>query len=134
MSKERLHNLENQLPAPIGHAVEEVDRAVHDFAQHVHLSHWHPVSTAPANQALELRFEENGSIKTLDFPCLQTNDGVWINVDLGTEIDILPLEWRVWQHTKSPQPHRTKINSHDRSALFHHSRPDTDQTTKVDDP
>ena len=50
-----------------------------------------------------------------------TNAGVWINVDLGSEIKIQPLEWRVWQRDRSPQPHRSRIRPGDRSALFRRS-------------
>jgi hypothetical protein len=84
MTKDWLENLEIHLPSSIEHAVKDADKAVHDFVQHVHLSHWHPISTASCNQELELRISEDGRIVTLNFPCLQTNSGAWINVDLGS--------------------------------------------------
>ncbi|HXH86828.1 MAG TPA: hypothetical protein VNI35_08360, partial [Nitrospira sp.] len=120
MSKDWLEKLEKHLPPTIEHAVKDADKAIHDFAQHVHLSHWHPISTAPCNQELELRIVENAAIVTLEFPCLQTNEGAWINVDLGSKIELQPVEWRVWQGDKSPEPHHSKIRPSDRSALLHH--------------
>jgi hypothetical protein len=130
MSKDWLENLESHLPSSIEHAVKDADKAIDDFTQRVHLSHWHPISTAPCNQELELRIGENGEILTLEFPCLQTNAGEWINVDLGSKIEIRPVEWRVWQRDKSPEPHHSKIKPSDRSAMFHHDRPSSDRNTK----
>ena len=75
MSKDWLESLECHLPSSVEHAAKDVDKATHDFALHVHLSHWHPISTAPCNQELELRIVENDEILTLEFPCLQTNVG-----------------------------------------------------------
>ncbi len=113
MSKDWLESLEKRLP-------EGVDQAIHDFALHVHLSHWHPISTAPCNRELELRIAEDGATRTLEFPCLQTNAGDWIDVDLGTRIVIDPVEWRIWQHPKSPESHQSPVDPKDRSALLHH--------------
>jgi hypothetical protein len=73
------------------------------------LSHWRQMSTAPYNQELELRITDNGETEILEFPCLRTNEESWINVDLGTEIKIQPVEWRAWQGGKSPEPHHSKI-------------------------
>jgi hypothetical protein len=121
--------LENHLPTSFEDVVKDAETAIHDVALHVHLSHWHPISTAPCNQELELRIAENEKILALEFPCLQTNAGAWINVDLGSEIKIQPVEWRVWQREKSPESHHSKIKPSDRSALFHHDhlncKPDT---------
>jgi hypothetical protein len=120
MSKDWLENLESHLPPRVEHAVKDADKAIHDIARHIHQSHWHPISTAPCNQELELRISENGKIVTLKFPCLQTNAGAWINVDLGSQIDLQAVEWRVWQRKKSPEPHHAMIKPSDRSALLHH--------------
>jgi hypothetical protein len=84
-----------------------------------HLSHWHQISTAPYNQELELRITENGETVTLEFPCLRTNEEAWINVDLGSEIKVQPVEWRIWQGRKSPEPHHSKIRLAARRALTH---------------
>jgi len=86
-------------------AIKDADRALHDFALRVHLHHWHPISTAPFNQDLELHIAEGGAILTLEFPCRRTNVGDWINADLGTRVEIHPVEWRVWQH--GPQPYHS---------------------------
>lgn len=65
------------------------------FERHLpHSHHWHPISTAPYNQELELRIIDDGKTLTLEFPCLRTNDEAWINVDLGSQINIQPVEWR----------------------------------------
>jgi hypothetical protein len=84
------------------------------------LAHWHPISTAPCNRELELRISEDGKIITLEFPCLQTNAGAWINVDLGSQIELQAVEWRVWQRKKSPESHHSMFKPSDRSALLHH--------------
>jgi len=78
---------------------------------------WHPISTTPCNQELELRtLDENTKIITLEFPCLQINTGEWINVDLGATLKIIPIEWRIWRDRKSPDSHHSKIKPNDRSA------------------
>ena len=122
MSIDWLETLESYLPPAIACAVKVADKAIRDFVLHIHLAHWHMISTAPCNQELELHIAESGEISILDFPCLQTNAGVWINVDLGAAIKIQPVEWRVWQRNKSPQPHHSRIKFSDRSTLFHHHR------------
>jgi len=78
---------------------------------------WRRMSTAPYNQELELRTSDNGESVALEFPCLRTNEELWINVDLGTEIKIQPIEWRIWQGGKSPKPHHSKIRLSARRAL-----------------
>ena len=83
-------------------------------------SQWHPVSTAPYNQALEVRIIDNEEIVTLEFPCLRTNEESWINVDLGTLIVIEPVQWRAWHHSQAPQPHHIKTRLADRPALIRH--------------
>jgi hypothetical protein len=122
MSIDWLESLESYLPPAIAHAVKVADKAIRDFALHIHLAQWHMISTAPCNQELELHIAESGEISILDFPCLQTNAGVWINVDLGAAIKIQPVEWRVWQRNKSSQPHHSRVKPSDRSALFHLNR------------
>ena len=95
-----------------------------------HLSRWRPISTAPCNRELELRTTESGQIVTLEYPCLQTNEGVWINVDLGTQIRIEPVEWRIWHHRGSPEAHHVKIRPADRPAV---TRPDHGRVKHDDD-
>lgn len=81
-----------------------------------YLSQWRLISTAPYNRELELRITD-GETVTLEFPCLRTNEEAWINVDLGTEIKVQPVEWRIWQGGKSPEPHHSKIRLAARRAL-----------------
>jgi hypothetical protein len=132
MSKNWLEALESYLAPKFERAVKEGEQAINDLALHVHLSHWHPGSTAPSNQELELRVAENGEFETLGFPCLRTNNGAWINVDLGTEIRLQPVEWRVWQHAKSPNPHHSKIKPDERATLFHLHSPQVGQDNDND--
>src|SRR5450830_1622928 len=104
------------------HAIHDLATHVHLSHTHVHLSHWHSISTAPCNQDVELRLVEEGKIVTLQFPCRQLNAGEWIDADLGTRIQIAPVEWRVWQKSKSPQPHRLPVQINNRSAMLHTRR------------
>jgi hypothetical protein len=125
MSKHRpgwLEYIEDHLTSDVDQTIKDADHAIHDFALHVHLSHWHPISTAPYNQDVELRVAEGGTISTLEFPCRKTNDGDWINVDLGTRIEILPTQWRVWQHSKSPLPHHSTVKPGGRLAPLYDDR------------
>ena len=95
----------------------------------LHGLRWRPISTAPHNRELEVRVTENGDDVTLEFPCLHTNTGAWINVDLGTEIKINPTEWRLWERSEPPLSHRVKINLKDREVLARRVRR-TEQTTE----
>jgi len=83
-------------------------------------SQWHPISTAPYNQELEIRILVNEAIVTLEFPCLRTNDERWINVDLGTLVSAEPVQWRAWHHLKAPEPHHAKIKPADQPAIIRH--------------
>jgi len=97
------------------HLVSDVARVIrktetlHAAFELHHLSRWHPASTAPYNQDLELRVAEDGRKTTMPFPCRHTNTDEWINVDLGVPLKIEPLEWRAWHRSKSPQPHQSSI-------------------------
>jgi hypothetical protein len=103
----------------IDQIIESAHHALLDLGLHFHLSHWHPISIAPFNQDLELRIIDAGSVSTLPFPCRQTNSAVWINADLGTRLEIQPVAWRVWQHARSPQSHRSPVEINDKSGLLH---------------
>lgn len=120
MSRDWLEWLRRFLPRRIEHVIEDADASVHDIIQHHNWAHWHPISTAPYNRELELRIIENGKVVAIEFPCLRSNTEAWINVDLGTEIKLRPVEWRVWQRQEPPEPHHSKVNPRDRSALLHH--------------
>lgn len=117
MSKIGIENLGEHLLFEVAGVIKEADRAVHTALERQHLSHWHPASTAPYNQDLELRVIEDGVPSALPFPCRQTNADEWINVDLGVPLQIRPVEWRPWLHRKSPHPYQSSILGPEGSAL-----------------
>jgi hypothetical protein len=80
------------------------------FALHLRLHPWHPISTAPCNRGIELRVRDGRATSTLEFPCLRTNAGDWINCDFGTPIKIDPVEWRAWRHGHSPLAQSPPVN------------------------
>ena len=51
--------------------VEDADRKIKDYLR-LHLSLWHPISTAPTNHDLELKVLDRASSIILPFP--QTDD------------------------------------------------------------
>jgi hypothetical protein len=77
--------------------IEAANRKIHDYFLRQHLSHWHPISTAPINRDLQLTVLDDAAAAILPFPCRRTNSGEWINTDLGTSIHIQPVKWRPWQ-------------------------------------
>jgi hypothetical protein len=81
--------------------IDAADRKIHNYLLRQHLSAWHPISTAPANNDLELRVLNKATVAILPFPCRRTNSGKWINADLGTSIDVQPVKWRPWQKPKA---------------------------------
>ncbi len=83
--------------------IEAVDRRIHDYLLRQHLSAWHPISTAPDNQDLELTVLDGAASAVLPFPCRRTNAGEWVNADLQTGISIEPTKWRPWQKAKAPK-------------------------------
>ena len=109
MSKIGIQNIGEHLLSDVAAVIKESDRAVHAALERQHLSHWHPTSTAPYNQDLELRVVEDGVTTVLPFPCRHTNGDDWINVDLGDPLQIQPVEWRAWLHGKSPHPYQSSI-------------------------
>jgi hypothetical protein len=56
---------------------------------------WHPISTAPFNRVLEIRVAGDRGPRPVPFPCRRDDDG-WINVDLGTRIELDAVDWRLW--------------------------------------
>jgi len=113
----KIEGLGRHLLSDTTRLIEETDRVVHAALAHHHASQWHPASTAPYNQDLELRIAEDGTTSTLPFPCRHTNEEEWINVDLGVPLQIHPVEWRAWQRAKSPRPHQSSIFAPDSSAV-----------------
>jgi hypothetical protein len=91
--------------------------ALHFRLQPWYSKPWHPISTAPCNRVVELRVREGTAISTLEFPCLKTNAGAWINCDLGTAIKVQPVEWRAWQYAHAPLPRCPQVNTRGRLAL-----------------
>jgi nucleotide-binding universal stress UspA family protein len=100
---------EDHLPSAVAHVIENVEHTISDIALGFHLAQWHPISTAPCNQSLELRVAEGDDIVTVQFPCCRTNENEWINADLGTQVHLQPVQWRIWQHSKPPHPHRSQV-------------------------
>jgi hypothetical protein len=111
MRKTSARNFGKHLLSDAAKVIENADRTVHAVMEYEHLSRWHPVSTAPYNQDLEIRVNEDGVTSALPFPCRHTNGDEWINVDLGVPLQVHPVEWRIWQKGKSPHPHQSSIFS-----------------------
>lgn len=109
MRKKAFEKFGAHLVSDVSRVIRGTDRAVHAALEHHHLSRWHPASTAPYNQDLELRVTEDGAVTTMPFPCRHTNEDEWINVDLGVPLRIQPVEWRAWQQSKPPHPHQSSI-------------------------
>jgi len=74
-------------PPHLAEVIEAADRKIKDYLLRQHLSLWHPISTAPNNQDLELKVLDGVSSVVLPFPCRRTNAGDWINADLETRGD-----------------------------------------------
>ncbi len=97
------------LSSGVAQVIEDVEHRISEFALGLHLAHWHPISTAPCNQSLELRVAEGDDMVTVQFPCYLTNDNEWINADLGTQVKLNPVQWRIWRHSKPAHPHRSQM-------------------------
>jgi len=117
MSKTWIESLREHLLSDAARAVDEADRAVHAALARQRLSHWHPASTAPCNQELEVRVTEDGLTTTLPFPCRRTNRDEWINVDLGVPLRIQAAQWRTWQKAQSPHPYQSSVLGPEGSAV-----------------
>ncbi len=104
MSTDTDQKLESGSAAHLIDMIEAVDRRIHDYLLRQHLSAWHPISTAPDNQDLELTVLDGAASVVLPFPCRRTNAGEWINADLQTSITIQPTTWRPWQKAKACKP------------------------------
>jgi hypothetical protein len=94
MSGGSLQRLRARLFSPVTRSKDILTRAIADV---VRPFCWRPISTAPFNRTVKLRICESGSVVTLPFPCRRTNNGYWINVDLGTAISIDPTHWCLWR-------------------------------------
>ena len=96
-------------PSKLSEAIDAVDLGIRRYLLHRHLAHWHPISTTPHNQALEMRALEENGLFAIPFSCQQTNANEWINTDLGTRVYMRPVRWRIWQKAKSVQLHRSMM-------------------------
>ncbi len=105
-----------QQRAPIGvasklsNAIDAVDLGMRKYLLHRHLARWHPISTAPHNQVIEIKAMDEDGLVEIPFPCQRTNASDWINADLGTRIHMLPVKWRIWQKANSPQLNRLVVH------------------------
>jgi hypothetical protein len=116
MGNKAFEKFAEHLVSDVARVIWKTDETLHAALEQHHLSRWHPASTAPYNQDLELRVAEDGRKTTMPFPCRHTNADEWINVDLGVPLKIEPVEWRAWQRSKSPQPHQSSIYASEASA------------------
>ncbi len=96
---------EKRMKSKISDAIDAVDLGIRKYLLHRHLAHWHPISTAPHNQDLEIRALDENGLVAIPFPCKRSNASDWINTDLGTRVHMQPVRWRTWQKAKSPQAH-----------------------------
>jgi hypothetical protein len=96
MNKNQKDNTK-QTASKLSSAIEALDLSIRKCLLHRHLSHWHPISTAPHNQDLEIRVLDENALIKLPFPCRRTNASDWINTDLGTRVYVQPVRWRIWQ-------------------------------------
>ena len=53
MSEDWISTIKEQIQQELGELVDH-SPAIHDFLLHWHWAHWHPISTAPYNNDLEL--------------------------------------------------------------------------------
>ncbi len=100
----------------IGDSITDVAHGL-EVCAHVHA--WHPISTAPGNQDLELEFISNGRRFLVPFPCRRLNTGEWLNADLGVRVRIEPIRWRSWSYRAPIIEPASPISSKDHSALIH---------------
>ena len=100
---------EQRMTSKLSNAIDAVDLGIRRYLLHRHLAHWHPISTAPHNQDLEIRALDENGLVAIPFPCQRTNASDWINADLGTRVYMQPARWRVRQKTKSLPPHRSMM-------------------------
>jgi hypothetical protein len=94
MSRRLLRTVRSRLFAPVSHTKEFFERAIADA---VRPFCWRPITTAPFNRNVKLRIAEADRVLTMPFPCRRTNDGRWINADLGTPVAIDPTHWCIWR-------------------------------------
>jgi hypothetical protein len=112
-------SLKHDLKAAIEAIEDSVVDATHALEVCAHMHAWHPISTAPSNQDLELEFKSNGSRFRVPFPCRRLNTGEWLNTDLGVRVRIEPIRWRSWSFRGPVIEHASPVPNNDHSALIH---------------
>jgi hypothetical protein len=65
-------------------AIDAVDLGIRRYLLHRHLAPWHPITTAPHNQDLEIRALDENGLVAIPFPYQRTDASDRINTDLGT--------------------------------------------------
>jgi hypothetical protein len=60
---------------------------------------WHPISTAPLEQDLEVRLADPFGRYVLLFPCRLVPGQGWINSWLETPLPADPIDWRNWDES-----------------------------------
>jgi hypothetical protein len=98
---------------------DSLAEAAHDLEVRAHLHSWHPISTVPNNQNLEVEILSDGEEFVVPFPCRKLNSGEWINSDLGLRVQISPVRWRSWSYRAPAVDHRTAVAADDHAALTH---------------
>ena len=56
---------------------------------------WRPVTTAPADDDLELSIYDNDEYHALVFPCRRDGSG-WRDVRANRPVPLIPTHWRRW--------------------------------------
>lgn len=56
---------------------------------------WHPITSAPFAEDLELSVIERSEVHALMFPCRRTVRG-WINSNTKSAVSVAPTHWRLW--------------------------------------
>jgi hypothetical protein len=114
-----MSNDKMDLCTALGSIGDSLAGAAHDLELRAHLHAWHPISTAPGNQNLEVEILSNGERFAIPFPCRKLNSGEWINADLGLRVQINPKRWRAWSYSAPAVDHRTQVAPDDHTALVH---------------
>lgn len=98
---------------------DSIGPAARNLEVQAHLHPWHPISTAPGNQNLEVEIISNGEPFAVPFPCRKLNSGEWINSDLGVRVQIHPTRWRTWSYQIPVDDHRFPVRPGDHDGLLH---------------
>ena len=125
---DRMTSIETAL-AGVGESLSGLAR---ELEVRTHLHSWHPISTAPYNQNLEVQITQAGEPFDVPFPCRLLNSGEWINSDLGLRVQIDPTFWRAWSYRDPAVDHPSQVNEADHQALLHTHGPICRRTDNTD--